>query len=112
MSELVSGRDADGKQRDLRTDPRGALLDPALGPPTGGQIVGDDASHPLGAATGEGVITVTNPGPGTAILAAAPTSTAGFPIGPGGSYTYRAIAVEAVKVYVPVGTTVGYGVHQ
>ncbi len=87
-----------------------------LSPPVGGSITGDDAAHAFGALTGPGILVVAATG-GTARIGAAASvsNTVGLPIVDGASYDAggrRYAAVEAVKVYVPVGVTVVWGAHQ
>ncbi len=87
-----------------------------LAPPVGGSITGDDAAHAFGALTGPGIIVVAATG-GTARIGAAAevSNTVGLPVVDGASYDgggRRYAAIEANKVYVPVGVTVVWGAHQ
>jgi hypothetical protein len=89
---------------------------PDLSPPVGGTITGDDAAHAFDALTGPGILIVAATG-GTARIGAAAdvSSTIGFPVIDGASYDAgmrRYAAIEANKVYVPVGCTVVWGAHQ
>ncbi len=87
-----------------------------LAPAVGGSITGDAAAHAFGALTGPGILVVAASG-GTARIGAAASvsNTVGFPVIDGASYDgggRRYAAIEANKVYVPVGCTVLWGAHQ
>lgn len=85
-----------------------------LPPPTGDTIAGDDAAHELGALTGVAKVVIAASG-GTVRIGSAttlPTSSVGYPVLDGESYTWTSEAIEAVRIFVPTGTTAVWGAHQ